>query len=436
MSDADVLILGGGLAGLACRAALPAHRSATVLEAADEIGGLLRVHERGDYVFDSVPHVIFFRSRRLLEALRGLLPGGLHAFARTNSIWQRGRRIPYPYQFNARALPDATRDECLAGFRGNPFAGTGGDGNATFREWLLGEFGPGFFRHFFQPYNEKLYGVPLDGLDAAPLRWTIPSENGRAVLAGEGDPAGAPELFYPAGREGIALIPRVLAELGRGDVLTGAAAVRVDAGRRTVTVADGREFRYRSLVSSIPLPELLGMLDGVPEEVRELGRTLAAVPITVVQVGARATGPALPDIWTYFPDDDVPFYRMTRLERISAELAPPGGASILLECAGTAAPDRESVLAWLDAQGVVPRGAVEHYDAWHVPYAYVLFLRGYKRTLQRIRRALAERGIITTGRYGGWMYADIEMAMKSGLMAARRLDPSGAPAAAARIFAA
>lgn len=432
----DVLILGGGLAGLACRAALPAHRTATVLEAADEIGGLLRVHARGDYVFDSVPHVIFFRSRRLLDALRGLLPGGLHSFPRTNSIWQQGRRIPYPYQFNARALPDATRGECLDGFRDNPFAGTGGDGAATFREWLLGEFGPGFFRHFFQPYNEKLYGVPLDRLEAAPLRWTIPYENGSAVRAGEGDPAGVPELFYPAGREGIALIPKVLAELGRGDVLTGAEAVRVDAASRTVTVADGREFRYRDLVSSVPLPELLKMLDGVPEEVKELGRSLAAVPITVVQVGARTTGAALPDIWTYFPDADVPFYRMTRLERISAELAPAGGTSILLECAGTSAPDRERVLAWLDAHGVVPRDAVEHYDAWPVPYAYVLFLRGYRRTLERIRRALSDNGIVTTGRYGGWMYADIEMAMKSGLMAARRLDPSSAPTATARIFAA
>jgi UDP-galactopyranose mutase len=174
----------------------------------------------------------------------------------------------------------------------------------------------------------------------------------------------------------------------------------------------------------------------VPDEVRALGETLAAVPISVVQVGARTTGAALPDIWTYFPDADVPFYRMTRLERISPDLAPAGGAALLLECAGTQAPDRESVLAWLDAQGVVPRSAVEHYDVWHVPYAYVLFLQGYRRTLERIRRALAEHGIVTTGRYGGWMYADIEMAMKSGLMAARRLDPGSAATPTARLFAA
>jgi protoporphyrinogen oxidase len=97
-------------------------------------------------------------------------------------------------------------------------------------------------------------------------------------------------------------------------------------------------------------------------------------------------------------------------------------------------PDRESVLAWLDARGVVPRSAVEHYDVWHVPYAYVLFLRGYRGVLARIRRALAEQGIVTTGRYGAWMYADIEMAMKSGLMAARRLEPAAARTEAARIL--
>lgn len=430
-----MLILGGGLAGLACRAALPAHRAATVLEAAEEIGGLLRVHARGDYGFDSVPHVLFFRSRRLLDAMRELLPDGLHAFRRTNSIWQHGRRIPYPYQFNAVALPEHVRDDCLRGFADNPVAGGGEGAGATFRDWLLGEFGEGFYRHFFRPYNEKLYGVPLDELEAAPLRWTIPFHNAPAVLAGTGDPAGAPELFYPVGREGVALIPAVLAAAGEGEIVTGARAVRVDADRRVVTLEDGREFGYRSLVSSIPLPELLGILHGVPDELRELGRTLRAVPIQVVRVGTRRTGGALPDIWTYFPDADLPFYRMTRLERISPDLAPAGGAAILLECAGTEAPDRDAVLDWLDARGVVARADVDHYDVWPVPYAYVLFLRGYRRTLERIRRGLAEHGIVSTGRYGAWMYADIEMAMKSGLMAARRIDPASARTEASRFFA-
>lgn len=426
--EADVLVLGAGVAGIAFRSALPEHRTATVLEAAPEMGGLVRVHPRGPYAFDSVPHVLFFRSRRLMAWLRELLPGGVRGFPRTNSIWQHGRRIPYPYQYNAGALPDAVRRDCLDGYRDNPHHGQGTGPDATFQAWLLGQFGPGFYRHFFRPYNEKLYGLPLDQLLAAPLRWTIPGDDASAVLAGTGAGGeGAPQ-YYPSGREGIGRIVTALARRGRGDVVTGCAAVSIDPERRVVRTSTGSAYRYETLVSSLPLRELVRMMDPAPETVRALGESLDALPITVVGIGARASGPGLPDLWTYFPDSDVPWYRMTRLEHLSPDFAPPGGTALLLECAGTTAPSREQVVRWLDAHGVAPREAVDHFEVWHVPCAYVLFRPGYRQAREGVLRWLAERGIASIGRYGQWMYADLEMTLKSGFSAARRLggaDPAG-----------
>jgi len=420
--DCDVLVLGGGLAGLACRAALPAGRAATVLEAADEPGGLLRMHPHGPYSFDSVPHVLFFRSRKLLEWLRVRLDVPLRSFTRTNSIWQARRRIPYPYQFNAAALPPHVAAECLASFRRGDDGGRGEAPDATFAEWLTAQFGAGFVRHFFRPYNEKLYGVPLDALEAAPLRWTIPSDDEAAVRAGVGDPAGAPTLLYPAGTGGIGEITDALMRIGHGPVVTGQRVVAVDAAARTVRTAAGAEWRYRSLVSTLALPDLLDAMGELPEDVRAARQALACRAITVVRVGVRRTGPAFPDIWTYFPDPEIPFYRLTRLERISPDLAPEGGAALLLECAGTTEPDRADMIRFLDTHGIAAAADVEHYSIHHVPYAYVLFTQGHRRAVQRIRRFLTARGVVSAGRYGVWLYADIEMAMKSGMSAARRLE--------------
>lgn len=428
----DVLVLGGGLAGIAFRSAIPANRKVTLIEAAPELGGLLRVRQRGAYSFDSVPHVIFFRSRKLLDELRALLSGELHAFPRSNSIWQRGRRIPYPYQFNAASLAPDARRECLEEFRNNPHAGLGAGPDATFEEWLLGQFGSGFYRHFFQPYNEKLYGVPLDQLEAAPLRWTIPAENAEAVASGTGSAdASSPLLYYPTGRQGISRVIEELTSLGQGELVTNCAAVRVDPERRIVETSTGETFSYNTLVSSLPLPELVTLMDPLPESTAAMGRSLHAVPITVLAIGATRTGSRSEDIWTYFPDPEIPFYRMTRLEQISSDLAPPGGTALLLECSGVEPPSPDTVLAWLDEHQIVPRGAVEHYESWHIPYAYVLFRRGYRSVRRQLLQTLAMQDIISIGRYGTWMYADIEMTMKSGISAARRMAREDRPSYAA-----
>jgi protoporphyrinogen oxidase len=423
-SSAETLILGGGVAGLACRAALGSHHSNVLLDAAQSIGGLLRVDHRGPYCFDTVLHVIFFRSRRLLDGLGRLMPNGLRAMTRSHAIWQAGIVIPYPYQFNASALPAAVQADCLRGFRDNPHSTLGDQAGATFKDWLLAQFGPGFYTHFFQPYNEKLYGLPLDRLEAAPLRWTIPADNREAVLRGDGDShLDQTTVYYPRGAGGISEISTALATLGTGPIVTDCRAVEIDLDRRIVRTHRDEEVSYRQLVSSLPLPELIRMVCGVPQAIRAMAEKLTAVSITVVRVGHSIAGPSLPYLWTYFPDPDVPWYRMTRLERISADLAPEGGSAILLECPGSTPPPKEAVVRWLDEQGVAPREALDHYETISVPYAYVLFEHGVRHAVRQLRKYLGTQHVSTIGRYGAWLYADIEMAIKSGFGAARRLRP-------------
>src|SRR3712207_7742566 len=50
----------------------------------------------------------------------------------------------------------------------------------------------------------------------------------------------------------------------------------------------------------------------------------------------------------------------------------------------------------------------------------------YTLSLHDALPILAERGIVSIGRYGAWIYADIEMTLKSGISAARRLGGDGA----------
>ena len=67
--------------------------------------------------------------------------------------------MPYPFQNNVRHLPDEALQECVNGLRslqGNPSQAV------NFYEWLLAVFGNGIVKHFMEPYNRKVWGVPLE----------------------------------------------------------------------------------------------------------------------------------------------------------------------------------------------------------------------------------------------------------------------------------
>lgn len=428
MSGCDVLVVGGGAAGLACRAALAGARETLLLERESETGGLLRVRDVDGFHFEPTLHVMFFRDPAFRAAVESLLPAGVRAFVKENAVWQRGRRISYPYQYHARELPDAVRDECLQGFRR---ASGAAEADASYEAWLRAHYGDGFYRHFFRPYNQKLYGVPPAELEAAPMLWTLPPDERDAVL-GEGVEAErvahpSTHALYPRGPRGIAALSDALRGLSADPVRCGTEVVEIDAARKVARTASGERIAWRALASSLPLPVLVERMAGVPAEVAAAAAQLRAAAVTTVQVGVREDGGALPEHWTYFPDPGVPFYRLARLERISPDLCPPGGAALLLECPGSTPPDRDPLLRLLYELGVLRAPRADVYATVHVPYAYVLFRRGYRQALARVRAFLEASGVESVGRYGEWMYSSIEGTLRSGLLAGRRLAGGSTP---------
>lgn len=434
MLETDVAILGGGVAGLACRAALGTGADTRLLEQASELGGLLRTYEQGRFAFDTCVHVLFFRDPELERWAHQWIPEGVHRFTKQNAIWQYGREIPYPYQYHAYALPSEARDECLQGFAERPRA-AGENRSPSFEDWLIAQFGPGFYRHFFRPYNEKVYGLPPAELVAEPMTWMIPGDEHDAVIAGAHGPAALRPVSpsgmasYPRGRRGLASLIDGLGAAPGGSIHTGARVTGVDPEACEVVCESGARYRYRKLVSSLPLPTLLHALGPAsrkllsPEQSRKpWSQLLPATELTMVEVGSTCGGRALDSHWTYFPEADVPFYRLVRLEKISPDLAPPGGVSLLLECQGAPQVDREATLRRLFDLGVLKEPRAEHFRVRRVPCAYVLFTPDARELAKRARAFLEELGIMCVGRYGTWSYSSIEGAIRSGMNAASRLD--------------
>jgi protoporphyrinogen oxidase len=343
----------------------------------------------------------------------------------------RGRRVHYPFQAHLFELPPRVRDECLRGFfkaAGEKAAGAATPGD--FEGWLRHHFGDGIVRHFLGPYNRKMWRVPLRRIDPAWASWAIPVPTPAQVQ--EAARPGAelrlgynPVFSYPrSGGIGV-----LAAALARGDARLhlGEKVVGVDLRRRRAETLSGRTFDFERLVSTAPLPELVGMTRGLPGAVTAAAERLRCVQICVANVGV-ARPASSSEHWLYFPEPGYPFYRVGITTNVEPSLAPAGCHTLSVEATlpfGARAGCRErwsAVRRGLERAGLLQAGEEPAVvDLIHVPHAYVLHDRHRARVLPGMLRELEARGVHSIGRYGAWEYGTMEDALWQGMETARRI---------------
>ncbi|MBM3985729.1 MAG: FAD-binding protein [Planctomycetes bacterium] len=449
-----VLILGAGLAGLSAAHHLGG-RDVLVLEREREVGGLCRSFRRNGFTFDCTGHLLHLRDPAMRDWALSLLPDGWVNLHRSAWIHGHGVLTPYPFQANTHGLPVEVRLECLLGFvealRAHrrapqapvpaprpidpalPFLAVAPEpapDEPSFGEWVLGTFGAGFARHFFTPYNEKLWRRPLSEVTGDWTSWSIPRPELADVLRGAlttGDKAFGynPQFLYP--REGgIDRLPRAIAAgLPSGCVRTGATLVSLHAGRRRVRLDGGEVHEAPAVLTSLPLPLLARLTEDLPPELREAAGRLTHVGVRVVNLGLR--GPAVhPHVqWVYVPDPAAPFHRLGFPCALTPAMAPAGCHSIVAEIAYRAddAPSQDDSRAGtrraLRATGFV-RDEADIVDEWvmDIPEAYVVFDRARRAALPALFRWYVERGVVPMGRYGAWDYLGMEDCLRHGSQAA------------------
>jgi len=461
-----VVILGAGLAGLSAAYHLDG-RDALVLEQEDEVGGLCRSFRSEGFTFDCTGHLLHLRDKSLRAWVLELLPGGWADLRRHAFIFSHGTLTPYPFQANTAGLPLDVRLDCLLGFietLRHDAAGQSGaraalppvpdaqpvdpdlpflklpppaaDDEPSFLDWIHATFGAGFARHFFVPYNTKLWRRDLAGITGDWVSWSIPRPDLSDVLRGaittsEKSFGYNPDFLYPRAG-GIDALPRAIAaRLPRGVVRTGVTIAALDAGRRRVTTAAGETFEGEHVLSSLSLPALARITRDLPPALLEASRQLQHVSVRVINLGVRGA-PRHPGVqWAYFPEPGAPFHRLGFPAALTPAMAPPGHHSITAEIsfrADEAPPmerSHEETLAALERQGFLDPADVVHVHRMDIPTAYVIFDRARRRVLPELYRWYLERGVVPIGRYGAWDYLAMEDSLAhgrhvAGWLAARR----------------
>lgn len=420
-----LVILGGGVAGLsAWRRALARGFDAALVERCARPGGLTRSIHVGGFVFDYTGHFLHLARTAHPDRL-GTPRGAWRKVTRRAGCLVAGRPVPAPFQYHLGALPEPVRAECVEGVRDllarqDPVTPVPGEDLVAF---FLRAFGPGVTSHFLRPYNQKLLATDLTGLDAVRLNRFFPAPDPAAVLEGLNEAAGLSgsgsspgqagstynaTFWYPVG-DGVG---RLVDQLDPGVAHLQAGVDAVDLGRRVV-VAGGRELPYDHLISTIPLPDLLGACGG--ERASGAGR-LASSGVVAFQLGVRgAVAPLLRDLhWLYVPDPSLAFFRVGCYSNVSAALAPRDCHSLYVEVGFAGAPPEPGALTGRVLDDLVSAGLladpsrVEVLLRHVIDPAYVHFDFDWERTVPAALDDLEAHGVHCAGRYGCWDYLGME----------------------------
>lgn len=429
--NSDVLVLGAGLAGISTALALGG--GYRLLEREARPGGLCRTAVRDGFAFDATGHWLHLRDPDVRALAEAVLPGGWVTVHRRAAIHSHGVFTRYPYQVNTHGLPPEVIAENVLGFVAAHLGERGRELRErlpqNFAEFVLRHLGEGIARNFMLPYNEKVWTVPPDELNVEWMGRFVPHPTIEQVVRGalglEGDGAGYNATFLYPREGGIESFVRALVSRLPRAPECGVRAVSIDPVRKVARLSTGEEVRFRAVVSSVPLPEMVDLVDGAPPEVREAALSLRAATVTYVNVAARDVG-APPWHWVYLPEPRFRPYRVGSASAAVPSLAPPGFRSFYVEMSGrepVPPPEAErAARETLLALGMISSPAdVLFAEARVIPQAYVIHDRAYGPARNAIRAWLADRDVLVAGRSGSWEYSSMEDALLGGREAARQL---------------
>ena len=429
---AEICVLGTGMAGYGAAHRLQQSGVRGVLfDKKPHFGGhTASFGFEGKYTFDEGPHVSFTKHERLQQLFAQSIDNDYETLhTKVNNYW-KGHWVKHPAQVNLHGLPtdlviDVIKDFVAAKQKDH------GD-IVNYEQWLRASFGDTFAENFPMQYTRKYHTTDAKNKS---LDWIGPrlyQASIDEVLRGALQPAG-PDVHYisnfryPSHGGFVSYLKRFMqgSELHLNHALAG-----IDPKAKEIIFANGNKVAYRGVVSSVPLPELVPLIKGAPQDVLDAAAKLACTEVVIVNLVIDRAD-LLDAHWTYIYDEDVFFTRLSTPHLQSPHNVPPGCGSIQAECyySRKYRPlDRsphdciEPTIRDLKRIGVLREDdKILFRDTMHIDHANVIFDLERAGALAVVHGYLDDVGIAYCGRYGDWAYIWTDESFISGENAAEKV---------------
>lgn len=424
-----VTILGAGISGLSAAYHLVlAGEKSTVFEQNETWGGHCKNFTVGDFRFDEGIHLSFTKDKYVRELFRDSSTHHSHEpiiGCLYDDLW-----INHPIQYNLGPLPLDAKVKIIEDFVQIQMKD---DEPRNYADWLRSQFGDYFAETFPFVYTRKYWTVDAEKLSTDWIGPRVSRPNLTELLRGAfGESTGnhyyADEMRYPE-QGGFRSFLNALRE-GQ-QIRLEKQVERISISEKAVHFADGTVDPYDTLVSSLPLPEIVRTLDDVPSSVQTAADSLTATSLAIVSLGFSVDiQPSY--LWYYIYDEEFLPARCYSPGMKSPDNVPDGCSSLQFEIYFSRykplpmAQDRliDHVIRQGEERGLFRSDQIVASDVRVIPYANVLFDLGMEERRQVVLDYLKTLDIHCIGRFGCWDYLWSDQALMTGKMVAEKLIAS------------
>ena len=416
--DPKIVIIGAGPTGLGAGYRLQelGYDDWVILEGNDYVGGLATSFtDDAGFTYDIGGHVMFSHYAYYDELVDKLMGGDFTELEREAWVWMEDRFIAYPFQNNIRTLEPETVLDCVMGLIETQRVE---QSPTNFKEWVDAVFGAGIAKHFMIPYNFKVWATPAELMNFVWIGERVSVIDVEAILRNvilqqDQRSWGPNNTFkYPL-RGGTGFLYHGLQGYVQDHLHLETPVATVDTDAKVVQTADGRRWPYDVLLSTMPLNTLVGSIDRVPDHVAQATNGLHWSGSHIVGVGIDRPANSSKN-WIYFPETDVPFYRVTYLSNYSPYITPEPDQTLLLTETSRSAhkPEDEATIVDRVIDGLVQTGLMTEADrdlvvtTWRCSPDKTYPVPSVTRdeALGTIQPWLRSQDVWSRGRFGAWLY--------------------------------
>ncbi len=414
----DIIVLGAGLAGLGFAHENP---SARIFEKNQHPGGRAFSCPVDGYFFDQGAHI----SHTKKEDFRRLICSALDKVnqiksSNVSNYW-KGLWMTYPVQNHLNQLPQNQKVEALIDLVMSHVDQNKNEA-VNYLQWCQKQYGNFLTHNFYEVFTQKYWRVEMeqlatDWLGGRLIPSLVPNIIRGAFSSQQEKQTSFNKFYYPKQGGFFAFFESLYSEL---DIQFNEKAVELDVNKKQITFSSGRKESYDILANSIPLPELINMINPIPASVKQAVEMLRHTKLLCVNM--VISKPALTkNHWCYIYDHDIGPARVSFPGNLSAASEQNEVSMLQAEIFrrdnenwDTESLTQDTISQMANMYGFDAQRDVALANSFVVPYAYVISDINRQPLVSYLLSWLREKDVFSMGLYGKWKYVWSDVAYYSG----------------------
>lgn len=426
MENNKILILGSGIASLSAAYYLRNRGYAPILLEKDKTyGGLCGNFIIDGFEFDRFVHFSFAKDEEVNRVFSLSSP---QVFKHTPNPYNIYKKIwiKHPAQNNIYPLDKIEKEKIISDFLKRPNVEI--DKINNYEEWLRVQYGDYFAEKFPMVYTRKYWMTEAKNLETKWIGSRLYQPSVEEVIAGS-ETSETPvtyytkEMRYPEKGGYKSYLNELVLDQ---DIRYNNKVVEIDTVQKKVKTINGNIYNYDTLVSSIPITELINIVKDVPQEIVSEASKLKYTSGYLVSIGLK-TKNIPPYLWWYIYDEDILAARVYSPSLKSPFNAPEGCSSLQMEvyCNENEYSEKDlynrTVLKLIELN-IIKEEDILFTDIRFEKYANVIFDHNIYKARDIVKNYFTNLGINLIGRFGHWEYYWSDQSFISGREIVDRLN--------------